>query len=613
MLPLCCPRFIPVPALVALLLAGLADRACAQRSLLQENYDPNGTLRIEVESVFDGTASRGHLPVRVTLRNMRKQERTWNLKFIFEGGWNQMAYTSNFRVSADAGTEPVHELMVPVPTALSGSGGSMYRSMTVEATSTGLPAARRSDSTYYSLSWPAMGISKKLADRNANRLDSAVQGRSGSGHNEAFGARFDPRMLPADWRGYSSLDALMITDPEWKAASPGARLAIIEWVRLGGTLELYTTGDPAEVLRSLDLPGTAEPSKELSLSLGEVRAWKWNGQDLEPNAMLNRYRNIDNRGADFADDYQNKNNWGLYRSFGGKSFNPWLVILLLIAFGIIVGPINLFVWAKPGKRHRLFFTTPVISLAASSLILLLILFNDGIGGSGLRIVLANLQSESGEKRLYVTQEQISRTGVLLGSGFRIEDPVFLSPVMIPPSEWNRIGFSNNTIASYSLSGQTFRGDWFQSRSEQGHFAQTVRPTRSRIELTLPSTGPEAPPKLFSSLEFTLDEFFYRDDQGNIWKAKTGGIEGGEEIALEPAEPKDLDTWWGRQLAGLSDSLGGQARGLWKRNGHFFAVSTDRNAGFVDTLGSIDWKRDKAIVFGTVTLAGNQPPTSNGNE
>lgn len=583
------------PAL--LVFAGSMDRAEAQQSLLNFNYDSEAKTRIEVTGVFGSGASRGFMPVRVMIRNGEIRDRNWNLNFDFGGRYNQMSYNSSFRVAVQAGTESAHDLMVPVPAPV--HSGSMHRNLTVAVTSPGLKTAQGSDSMSYNIDWPAIGLSEKLAVRNANALDKEIKARGSWG--ETFGDQFSLAMLPADWRGYTSLDVLMLTDEEWRSVAPGARLAIIEWIRLGGRLDIYTTGQPGTAIQSLGLPDDSVSGARSLLSLGEVRAWNWNGQDLEVDTLIKRYKDIDNRAAYLSEDY--KTGWNLFQSFGDKSFNPWLVIMLLITFGILVGPVNLFVWAKPGQRHRMFFTTPIIALGASFLILFLILLKDGIGGTGQRIVLANLQSGAQEKRLYVTQEQISRTGVVLGSGFKIQDPVFLSPVMMPASEWNRIVPSGGTVASFSLNDRTYRGDWFQSRSEQGHLIQSVRPTRSRIELTESAAAPDIPPKLFSSLEFTIDEFFYHDDQGQVWKGRDGRVSGGEEIVVSKVEQEELRDWWSEHVESFSHKLSERSKDLWRRPGHFFAVSSDRNSGSIDTLGSIDWNQDKALIFGAVSAAG----------
>ena len=76
-----------------------------------------------------------------------------------------------------------------------------------------------------------------------------------------------------------------------------------------------------------------------------------------------------------------------------------LIILILIIFSIIVGPVNLFVFAKSGRRHRLFFTTPLISLIAALLVLTFILFEDGVGGQGRRMLVMDLESAANDALL----------------------------------------------------------------------------------------------------------------------------------------------------------------------------------------------------------------------
>lgn len=579
-----------------LLLALCATGARAQQTLLSRSYGKEGKTRIEVVSVFSPNATRGFLPVRVTIQNATLQDRAWNVDFQFRPTWGELGYRSSFAVEAGSGEEVVRELLVPVPTSI--GSGSSYRQLTVSANSAGLPAASQSDSFQSSTSWPSIAISKRLADRNLNALTTEVGGRSAAG-TDVFGVTFALDQLPADWRGYTSLDVLMMSDEEWLSLAPGPRLAILEWTRLGGRLDLYTReSQPGLWLRETGLAVDGEGDR--NRGLGSIKAWNWNGQDLGAREVVARYVKVSNLAKHLANDYQKS--WPLLDSFGGKGFNAPLVVLLLIAFGIVVGPINLFVLAKPGRRHRLFITTPIISLIASLLIMALILLSDGIGGSGRRVLLAALEPAAEEKRLYVVQEQISRGGVLLGTGFRIGEPVFLSVAMLPASSWNRFDTSSTEVGSFILEGATYRGDWFQSRSEQAHHLQAVRPTRSRVEQQAPASGDE-PPKLFSSLEFTLEEFFYRDHDGRVWRSSaTGAIAGGQEIPLAASDNDTLTKWWKEQTSTLSAPLRGRSAGLARQKGRFFAVTGDERAGFVETLGSIRWKEDFAVIHGAVLTA-----------
>lgn len=591
------PRSAEIPSLAVwigiLSLVLSVAGAGAQQALVSRSYDKNGKTRMEVESVFSPNATRGFLPVRVTIRNATLQDRNWRVDFRFRSTWGELGYGSSFVVAAGSGEEVVRELLVPVPTSI--SSGSSYRQLNVSVASAGLPSVNQTDSFQSSSGWPSIAISKSLADRNLNSLNGEVSSRSSAG-TDVFGATFLADDLPGDWRGYTSLDVLMMAEEEWEALAPGPRLAILEWTRLGGRLDLYTReSQPATWLKETGLVG--DGAADRNRGLGSIRAWNWNGRDLGAKELVKRYLPVGNLARHLAEEYQKS--WPLLDSLGGKNFNAVLVVLLLVAFGIVVGPINLFVLAKPGRRHRLFITTPIISLVASLLIMALILLSDGIGGSGRRVLLAALEPGAEEKRLYVVQEQISRSGVLLGTGFRIGEPVFLSQVMLPRSAWNRFDTSSSEVGSFSLEGATYRGDWFQSRSEQAHYLQSVRPTRSRIERRAAGDG-ETPPKLFSSLEFTLDQFFYRDPDGRVWRSTaTGAISGGQEIPLAASDNDALEKWWKEQTTKLSAPLRRSAASLPRENGRFFAVTGDLRAGFVETLGSIRWKEDVALIHGAV--------------
>ena len=49
-----------------------------------------------------------------------------------------------------------------------------------------------------------------------------------------------------------------------------------------------------------------------------------------------------------------------------EPLDTWWISLFLIAFAALIGPVNVLWLAPATKRHRLFFTTPAISLARSA-------------------------------------------------------------------------------------------------------------------------------------------------------------------------------------------------------------------------------------------------------
>ena len=136
---------------------------------------------------------------------------------------------------------------------------------------------------------------------------------------------------------------------------------------------------------------------------------------------------------------------------------------------ILIGPVNLFWIAGAGRRHRLFWTTPVISLSASLLLAIFIVLQDGFGGSGARVIMMQLLPD--QKKAVIVQEQAAHTGVLLSKGFSTPDDLYLTPV----------DFRSSGTGQYEQTGRAFAGDWFSSRRVQAHRATAIMPSRAEVQ------------------------------------------------------------------------------------------------------------------------------------
>ncbi|MEZ5304936.1 MAG: hypothetical protein R3F11_30450 [Verrucomicrobiales bacterium] len=295
------------------------------------------------------------------------------------------------------------------------------------------------------------------------------------------------------------------------------------------------------------------------------------------------------RADDLAKDYGTGATWDLQKRMGNMDFSGIQVIILLIIFGVLVGPVNLFVFAKPGQRHRLFFTTPLISLGASLILLLLILLQDGIGGHGHRFIALILSP--GEKKAFITQEQVCRTGVLLGRSFETAEDAFIWPVVLQRSAWTRSSASSaDSDAAFALEGRTYSGDWFKSRSEQAHFAQSAMATRARLAVN----GPADRPKLESSLEITLATAFYRDSDGKLWKAE-GAVKAGQPADLVEATPSEFTLWKGELLALAAKHTRSRLDDLLDQRGQIYAEAETAGDFAIETLDSIDWEDHTLVV------------------
>jgi len=264
-----------------------------------------------------------------------------------------------------------------------------------------------------------------------------------------------------------------------------------------------------------------------------------------------------------------------------------------VIFAILVGPVNLFVFAKSGQRHKLFITTPIISLAASLLLIALIIIQDGFGGSGMRRVLMEVRPDAGVNAAFIHQEQFCRTGVLTGSGFTIGTSATFEPVPIASSRWARYTDSPGTKGNFNLQPADGKlsatGDWFQSRSEHGHILSAVISTRGRIERT------ETPGTYLSTFSFPIDTLYFLDEAGQWHRADD--IKAGKRFTPAPVDLTMVLPELNREANAFSGRNQKLFQTVISRRGHFAAITT--HAPGVDTHPGIRWKETRTIITGPV--------------
>ena len=579
--------------------------------------DMNGNS-LELRSVFDPMPPSGYAPVRVVATNGGDRDSRWNFSFSSEARIFQMLNThgSEFQIIVPAHLTQSATFLVPLAVAYGsdpgGYGGNSHQlNIKLNSNSMGQRDFKSHEARVHD--FPAIAISKALADTNHARLKDEVERRMKTGRfsgtvNKQFGSSYAPEDLPEDWRGLSGFDALMITMPEWLSLKPGQRLAVTQWVRLGGQLDVYASADG--VASALGIPTDAQHQ----VSNGKAQVLPWNGSNLGAQVTVDRYWDIDKREHALCSGYSShsggspatrKPQWGLLKSLGTRSFASWQAIVFLVIFGILVGPVNLFVLAPQGKRHKLFFTTPLLSVGASLLMVAVFLLQDGIGGIGARLVVIHVVPE--EAAAYITQEQASRAGMLLGSGFELKQPALIEPLALPEMPWVKLNNTKNSqSAKLSQEGSQRGGNYFQSRAEQGQILHAVISTRARLELKggLPA---DAAPEIISALSFTLDTLFYVDARGLVWRAEQP-LGAGQQVKLVHSDEYALKQSWS-EIARLSEGRITQPINHTTARSTFFTPTTARSTFFatasqapgftLDTLPSIRWNQDHVALFGPV--------------
>ncbi|GHC49290.1 hypothetical protein [Roseibacillus persicicus] len=565
----------------------------AQHVFYDHEYNPKTGTSLKMTAMSSTLPSSGYMAVRVTARNGEKIPVSWSFGFTSSdhdyAESNQLS--SSFSLSCPPDQQKNVEFLVPLVTAIQDDSPlSLEVSISGRPPLTSTFEKMTSDQSH---NWPCILMSEALYTPNSGPLNSAAASGSHYG-SPAFAGSFTPRDLTNDWRGYAGFDAIMLTSADWKAIEPGAKTALMKWNRLGGRIVIYAV-DPSVTLLSLGIEDAE--GDEAYRSWGSIELL-----ELPASGLLNASRTmammktgeLDPRASIFGKELVSS--WPLQYSFGERSFNPVFFILILIAFGIIVGPVNLFVFAKSGQRHRLFITTPIISLTASALLLLIIVFQDGFGGKGHRLALVEVQPE--ENTAYIHQQQIARTGVLLNTSFTTKNNAIVTPVALDASRWARItprnggGESRYRISNGEKNTLDLSGDWYKSRSEYGHIVTSIQSTRGRLELL----SPNGRPSLTSTFDFPIEKIYYVSSSGDLWQS-SGEVKSGRKSELVPCTTAEFNDWRSQITKTLNVDSKRRFELLADRQGHFIALAKD--GPFTDTLGSLSWKESTAIITGPI--------------
>ena len=593
-------------ALLLLLTAGPLAAQEVQRFPISDDGS-----EVEVESVFSVVPPTGYSPVRLTVINKGKKEAVISVGTSSgtRSYRSQNVLTSSqpeFRAAPESTAEM--EMTIPLMTDFSDRTGYEENHLEISAPvlSSRFAASFRGNVLP---GMPFAAASRSLAGKSGTPLNEAARikflgSSSGYGREGSFLASYLPAHLPTDWRGYSGLDLLALNNDEWTALQPGVRLAIRHWVMQGGVLDLYHSGpEPAAVLQELKT-GAIGSEGIHPLGAGGVRFFPWDGKEL-PGEALSRFEATSGIASrqkaamiSLIDGNKVDPVAGISGALGVRSFAAWQVGVILVVFGLLVGPVNLFYLAGPGRRHRLFFTTPLIAVGASILLIAVIFLQDGSGGSGKRAALVELYPE--ENSAVLRQYQVSRTGVLWGGGFTIDQAAVITPLMLPNTRWTRLkpsSASDSEGQRYNLPEPlVYGGDWFQSRSEQAQLIEAIRPGRGRFELK-PGGGD---PVVVSSFPGKVEQFYYRDATGQPWVSQAP-LTAGASVTLQKTDIAAAEVWLKEKLLifpkGERDRVGASLQ-----PGRYFAFSADPQSGLVDSLKPVKWENDFILLHGRFATA-----------
>jgi hypothetical protein len=543
-----------------------AALAGADRQILLER---NAEAKISVSSRFHDLPSTGYAPIAVTINNDSARAQSWTFQFNSP----DISYSGNrmdFTVDLSVPNKSTRTFNILVPLAFGGADYSGPLGVTVSG-----PWANGNSRQHFAAENRRYGkpptafvaMSDTLAATSWSQLEKEFEDKK----KDLNGTRFVPDDIPEDWRGLAGIAGLWLTVDELGFLWPPQRAALREWVYRGGSLFVHGAGDLDPQFRATgfgQIVRTPEVTLDLAKTVSAIEALKAETLETQLNREYSGY---------WAD-----------QTVGPIKLNAPLLIGFMVLFAVVAGPVNLFVFARRTHRHKLFWTTPLISVATTGALLILIIGHDGLGGAGSRVALVYVSAT--EKQDVLLQEQIARTGVLLSSSFVTKDPSYIAPISLDSA-------GRTSRHTYENSGTSFGGDWFVSRAVQAHWLESIAPTRAGIVFAnATGTGEAAvPPVIVSNISGVLEIVYFRDDNGRTWRARN--VQTGQRVTMEREEkmPELLPAKAGSRLSMMWNRVK-------NRTGYFFAISRE-SGSLMSTLPSIRWKNDCVIYLGPLSNSG----------
>ena len=547
-------KFLLFPAMVSVALAA---------GPVQTVTDVEGnTLRLN--SAFSEPPRDGLFPVVVEMSSPRKAAR-WSVN------QGMSIHGAEFRRSMVFECPAGESRRTVVLLASNGRGNSYFDGVHLEISGAGARDTSRFEVQNRGGMLEGLLVGETAVADLGNRI-------SGTG-----AVQFATGMAPTDWRAYEGYPGVVVADKEWRAMDPGARVAIGQYVRGGGRLVILVPDESsAASLPAFPKPDDPKLADRSGLGLATVAV---------PGGVNTEFlAKILGRIGDERDTRKLDQDLGQWRGNAPEFFprrsstvTSFLMLLVLVAFAVLIGPVNLFVIAPSKRRHRLFFSVPVIALSTSLVLMIFVLLGDGIGGKGHRFLLIENRPGEGEAVNHVIQYQTSRCGVLFTTGFESDAAATILDL------GDRSNDPRELIAEPDkLEGS---GPWFVSRSSQNYRVAAVVPGRGRVEIR----GQGADARLTSTFAYPLDALWFQDQDGKWWQS--GPLKMGEPAGVQAvAERPDADI--ARLLRQAPPEIIHRANQAARRRGCFIAFTTAPEG--VKTHGSIRWD-DQGVVTGPLVL------------
>ena len=197
------------------------------------------------------------------------------------------------------------------------------------------------------------------------------------------------------------------------------------------------------------------------------------------------------------------------------------IVFIMLAFILVVGPLNIFFCARANRRTAMLWTIPLISFITCAIVFGYSLMSEGITPS-LRTEAITVLDQAAHRATTLAR-QAFYTPLTPGGGLRYSHDTEVTPLV----DVNRYNGGNSRELELSQSQHLTRG-WITARVP-AHFA--LRKAETRRERITMQKLPDGRVTVVNGLGADIQTFWLRDDKGRLFKGE--GLKAGQNVPLQP--------------------------------------------------------------------------------
>ncbi|MDZ7616838.1 MAG: hypothetical protein U1E05_07540 [Patescibacteria group bacterium] len=393
-----------------------------------------------------------------------------------------------------------------------------------------------------------------------------------------------------NWLGYSCYDAILCTAKEAEEMPPRVRLAVRRYVECGGMLFIHGQSVPA----AFSANGTSDGKGGFYLGMGHVLP-TLSGDHNDWDATFQKL--LDTKIHVYTAEESPANRHDLL--VAGAEVPVRGLFLLVLVFGLIIGPVNLWLLSWYRRRVWLWWNVPAISAVTCLLVFGYSLASEGWAGRGKTATLTLLDEAT---RRATTVGYVSYYNPLAPGGLQFDLDTDVAMLDAERNSWRHYRHQATGLRFVDWThGQHMATGWMKARVPA--YLQLRKNADRRERLTVePQTDGSL--KVVNALGAGIKRLCLADAEGRVFEG--ADIPAGAERTLvrsdaslpDEANPGRMRTiftdgnWLGRfsMMAGGQDPVSLLAPGC-------YMAFLDRSPFVESPLASVEPEHSAAIVYG----------------